>query len=75
MAHQFADGEDSLQLRRVAVNKLNKQPQTADKECSSSLEAGCGSNNLLSGSSDPTGYLWQVISFWKQRSKMIKSAY
>jgi hypothetical protein len=43
---QFADGGDGLQLSRVAANKLNKQPQTADKECASSLEVGCGSNNL-----------------------------
>jgi hypothetical protein len=48
MVHpQFADGEDGLQLWRVAANKLNKQPQTADKESASSLEVGCGSNNLL----------------------------
>jgi hypothetical protein len=47
MAHpQFADGEDGLQLWRVAADKLNKQPQTVDKECASSLEVGCGSNNL-----------------------------
>jgi hypothetical protein len=47
MAHpQFADGEDGLQLWRVAANKLNKQPQTATKGCTSSLEVGCGSNNL-----------------------------
>jgi hypothetical protein len=35
-----------LQLWRVAANKLNKQPQTADKECASSLEVGCDSNSL-----------------------------
>jgi hypothetical protein len=47
MAHfQFADGEDSLHLWWVAANKFNKQQQTADKECASSLEVGCGSNNL-----------------------------
>jgi hypothetical protein len=41
MAHpQFADGEDGLQLWSVAANKFNKQPQTADKECASSLEVG-----------------------------------
>jgi hypothetical protein len=44
--HQFADGEDSLQLWRVAVNKLNKQRNTAGKESASSLQVGCGSNNL-----------------------------
>jgi hypothetical protein len=50
MVHpQFADGGDGLQLWRVAANTLNKQPQlqTADKERASSLEVGCGSNNLL----------------------------
>jgi hypothetical protein len=47
MAHpQFVDGEDGLQLWRVSANKLDKQPQTADKESASSLEAGYGSNNL-----------------------------
>jgi hypothetical protein len=47
MAHpQFAEGEDGLQRWRVAANKLNKQPQTADKEHASSLEVGCGFNNL-----------------------------
>jgi hypothetical protein len=47
MAHpQFADGVNGLQLWRVAANKFSKQPQTADKECASSLEVGCGSNNL-----------------------------
>jgi hypothetical protein len=58
--------------RRVAANKLNKEPQTADKECASSLVAGYGSNNLSAGSRDPTGYLWQVIRFWKRRSTMIR---
>jgi hypothetical protein len=34
IAHlQFADGEDGLQLWRVDANKLNKQLQTAHKEC------------------------------------------
>jgi hypothetical protein len=42
---QFADGEDGLQVWWVAANKLNKQPQTADKRCASSLEVECGSNN------------------------------
>jgi hypothetical protein len=42
MVHpQSADGEDNLQLWQVAANKLNKQLQTADKECASSLEVGC----------------------------------
>jgi hypothetical protein len=36
------EGEDSLQLWRVAVNKLNKQLRTADKEWASSLEVGHG---------------------------------
>jgi hypothetical protein len=44
MTHpQFADGEDGLQLWSVAANKLNNKPQTADMECASSLEVGCGS--------------------------------
>jgi hypothetical protein len=43
---QSADGEDDLQLWGIDANKLNKQLQTADKECASSLEVGCGSNNL-----------------------------
>jgi hypothetical protein len=46
MAHPQLADEDGLQLRRVAANKLNKQLQTADKECASSLEVGCESNNL-----------------------------
>jgi hypothetical protein len=47
IAHpQFADGDDGHQLQRVDANKLNKQPQTADKNCASSLEVGCRSNNL-----------------------------
>jgi hypothetical protein len=36
----------ALQLWRVAANKLNKQPQTGDKERASSLEVRCGSINL-----------------------------
>jgi len=32
---QIADGEDVLQIWRVAVNILNKQSQTADKGWSS----------------------------------------
>jgi hypothetical protein len=31
--------------RRVAVNKLNKQPRTADEGWSSSLGVGRGANN------------------------------
>jgi uncharacterized protein (DUF2249 family) len=47
MAHpQVADGENGLQLWRVAANKLNEQSQTTDKECASRLEVGHGSNNL-----------------------------
>jgi hypothetical protein len=38
MAHpQFSDGEDGLQLWRVAANKFNKQSQTADKLSATSL--------------------------------------
>jgi hypothetical protein len=37
---QVADGEDGLQIWRVAANILNKQSQTAIKEWSSSLGAG-----------------------------------
>jgi hypothetical protein len=41
MAHpRVADGGDSLQIWRVAVNILNKQLQTADKGWSSSLGLG-----------------------------------
>jgi hypothetical protein len=43
---QDADGEDSLQLWRVAANKVNKQLQTADKEWASSLGVGHGANSL-----------------------------
>jgi hypothetical protein len=32
---EIADGEDGLQIWRVAVNILNKQSQTADKGWSS----------------------------------------
>jgi hypothetical protein len=35
-----ADGRDGLQKRRVAVNTLNKQSQTADKRWSFSLGVG-----------------------------------
>jgi hypothetical protein len=42
---QVADGGDDLQIRRVAVNILNKQSLTADKGWSSSLEVGRGANN------------------------------
>jgi hypothetical protein len=47
MVHpQDGDGEDSLQVWRVAVNKLNEQLQTADKGWASSSEVGHGANNL-----------------------------
>jgi hypothetical protein len=36
---------DGLQLWRSAANTLNKQWQTADRGCASSLEVGRGSNN------------------------------
>jgi hypothetical protein len=42
---QVADGGDSLQIRRVAVNILNKQSRTADRGWSSSLGAGRWANN------------------------------
>jgi hypothetical protein len=37
--------EERPPIWRVAVNKLNKQPQTADKGGSSSLGVGQGANN------------------------------
>jgi hypothetical protein len=40
--HQVAVAGDSLQIWRVAANILNKQPQTADSEWSSSLGVGQG---------------------------------
>jgi hypothetical protein len=43
---QDANGEDSLQLWSVALNKLNKQLRTADKEWASCLETGHEANNL-----------------------------
>jgi hypothetical protein len=44
MAHpQVADGEDGLQIWRVAVNILSKQ--AADKGLSSSLGVGSRANN------------------------------
>jgi hypothetical protein len=42
---RFEDGEDGLQIRRIAVNVLNKQLRTADKGWSSSLRVGQRSNN------------------------------
>jgi hypothetical protein len=42
---QVADGGDGLQVRRVAVNILNKQSWTADKGWSFSLGVGRGTNN------------------------------
>jgi len=47
MVHpQVVDGEEDLQVWRVAANMLNKQSQTANKGWSSSLGVGCGANNL-----------------------------
>jgi hypothetical protein len=41
MAHpQVVDGEDGLQIWRVAANILNKQSRTANKEWSSSMGVG-----------------------------------
>jgi hypothetical protein len=42
---QVADREDALRLWREAANILNKQSRTADKEWSSSLGVGRGTNN------------------------------
>jgi hypothetical protein len=42
---QVADGGNTLQVRRVAANILNKQSRTADKGWSSSLGVGRGANN------------------------------
>jgi hypothetical protein len=42
---QVADGEDGLQLWRIAANALNKQPRENDKGWSSSLWVGRGVNN------------------------------
>jgi hypothetical protein len=39
---QVADGGDDLQIWRVAVNILNQQSRTVDKEWSSSLRVGRG---------------------------------
>jgi hypothetical protein len=46
MAHlQVADGEDGLQICRVAANIENMQSRTGDKGWSSSLWFGRGANN------------------------------
>jgi hypothetical protein len=42
---QVADGEDGLQVWRVAANILNKQSRTADKGSSSSLGVGLEASN------------------------------
>jgi hypothetical protein len=42
---RVADGEDGLQIRRVAANILNKQSRIADKGRSCSLSVGRGENN------------------------------
>jgi hypothetical protein len=42
---QVADGQNGLQIWRVAANILNKQSQTADRGWSSSLGVGRGANN------------------------------
>jgi hypothetical protein len=41
---QVLDGEDGLQIWRIAVNILNKQLQTTDKGWSSSLGVGSRAN-------------------------------
>jgi hypothetical protein len=45
MAHHLADGEDGLQIWRVAVNILNKQSWRDDKGWSSNLGVEHGANN------------------------------
>jgi hypothetical protein len=40
-----ADGEEGLQIWRVAVNILNKQLLIANKGLPTSLEVGRGANN------------------------------
>jgi len=48
MAHpQAVDGGNSLQVWRTTANILNKQSQTANKGCSSSLDVGRGANSSL----------------------------
>jgi hypothetical protein len=42
---QVADGEDSLQIWRVAANVWNKQLQAANKGWSSRLGVGRGASN------------------------------
>jgi hypothetical protein len=42
---QVADGGDALQFWREAVNILNKQLRTVDKEWSSGMGVGHGANN------------------------------
>jgi hypothetical protein len=42
---QVADGEDDLQIWRVAVNILNKQSQTADRGVVLQLGVGRGASN------------------------------
>jgi hypothetical protein len=42
---RVADRRDSLQLRKLAANIMNKQPRTNDKGWSSSLGVGRGANN------------------------------
>jgi len=44
---QVVDGGDGLQIWRVAVNILNKQPQITDKGWSSSLGNGQRIKNLV----------------------------
>jgi len=43
---QVADGEDYLLVWRAVMNKVNKQPQRADKGWSFSLVVGCETDNL-----------------------------
>ena len=44
---RVADGgmASNMEVWRVTVNKLNKQPRTADERWSSSLGVGQGANN------------------------------
>jgi hypothetical protein len=56
---RVADGGDGLQMRKVAVNMLNKQSRTAGKESSSSLGFGRGYGN------EPSGFMkyWEILEY------------
>jgi hypothetical protein len=46
MYHQVVDGGDGLQIWRITVIILNKQPWTADNGWSFSFHVGQGANNF-----------------------------